>query len=152
MTRNEDGNPIPSAPRIRRPPLVRRIVFTIILLCGVSLGWLCLRTTYFDPDARVSFSRDATPGTVTFIIHDQHGNPIAGVPVNSESYSGTAGEISTNPTGRAVITPGESEVLAVYVDRQEFRLRPEGPLGLIEYFCSPSCDAMGLTFHVTFRK
>ncbi len=150
MTQNNGNVPIPSSTGFRKPRFIRRLALAVVLIC-FSFWWFCLRAIYFAPGIRVSFSHDATPGTVAFVVHDQHDRPLVGVPVDSESFSGTAGEVLTDQGGHAAITPGESEVVAVYIDHREFHLRPGGPLGLLENLFSPICDP-GLTFYVTIRK
>lgn len=143
------SNPISAFTRFRKPRLLRWIVLIGVLLFAISVLWFCVRTTYFGSDIFMSFSLDAKPGTVAFVVHDQHGTPLAGIPVDSQSHSGNAGEVVTDGSGHAAIIPAESEVLTVFVDRRMFRLRPGH---LIETFFAPTCFPSGLTFDVTIRK
>jgi len=139
-------------PALTRPSKTRRryrLGLVFILLFVLSVGWFCFRTVYFGSGIFLSFSQDAKSGTISFFVHDRHGSPLAGVPVNSQSHSGNAGCVITDSDGRATITPSASEVLAVYVDDRWFRLRPTD---LIETFFSPKCSPSGLAFDVTLYK
>jgi hypothetical protein len=108
-----------------------------------------LRTVYFGSGIRLSFSQDAEPGTISFSVHDQHGSPLSGVPVNSQGHSGNAGWVITDAAGRATIAPGGAQVHVVYVADWTFLFRPGG---LIQDFFSPTCYPSGLAFDVTLRK
>jgi hypothetical protein len=81
------------------------------------------------------------------MVRDSTDRPLTGVTVMSESWSGTTEEVTTDAAGMATIRPGESEVLAVFIDDREFRLSWPG---IFEHL-APSCSN-GLTFKVTIRK
>src|SRR4051812_18422815 len=87
--------------------------------------WLSPPTVFDIPGAQVSLDEGGGPsGTVTFIVRDVGGRPLPGIVVASQSYSGWANEEpTTDATGRAVIKPGEAEVIAVKVGHltAEFR-------------------------------
>lgn len=122
----------------------RRTTWLIAGLLGLIL-WYATPSTYHAGNIRFTFRSGDTPGVLTFLVHDGRGQPLPGVHVMSESFSGTTNEVMTDASGVATISPGEEEVLAVYIEGHEFRLRYRNLI--LENF-GPDCDS-GLTFNVT---
>ena len=91
----------------------------------------------------ITWSSGGVPRTVTFSV-TRDGAPVSGVEVDSESTSGTTGEVYTDSSGLAVVHPGEDEVVSIYIDGRRIALRPIAPG---EWFFLPSCRN-GLTIHV----
>lgn len=89
-----------------------------------------------------------TPGNVIFIITDADQQPMAGVSVLSQSYSGSTQVHHTDKHGVAEIHPGESEVLGVFIDSQGFGFenRLSGGFGTV-----PDC-ADGLTIRAKLNR
>jgi hypothetical protein len=116
------------------------------LIVGGVLWWFCLPTEFITSDARLSYETGGPPGAVSFVVRDTGGRPVRGVAVASQSHSGWTPDSSTDASGRAIITPGESEVLAVRVGHREVRFR----CGRFEEFFSPDC-AHGLTVNVVLN-
>jgi hypothetical protein len=106
----------------------------LIGCCG-AVGWTCTRSEFAVPGLRVSYRTGGAPGAVTFVVRDGTGSPVPGVEVCSRSDSGCAKRATTDAAGRAVIRPGEREVLAVLIDGREVRFRPDS----LETFCAPDC-------------
>jgi hypothetical protein len=123
----------------------RKRFYLLVLLVAFAI-WLIKPSTYSAGGIRFSVHYTGTPGELTFVVRDSRGAPKPGVTVMSESFSGTTQEFATGATGVATISPGESEVLAVYIDGREFRFRPRN--SFFEYF-APDCSCRGLTFRVS---
>ncbi len=109
--------------------------------------WFLVPASYSAGGIRFTVYGQGPSGALTFVVRGAHGQPMPGVSVMSESSSGTTPEFLTDAAGRAVIRPGESEVLAVFIQDQKFLL---SPFGSWETF-APSCFG-GLTFEVMIRK
>lgn len=118
------------------------------LLAVVVFG-LMVPSTYSAGGIRLSVHYAGSPGILRFVVRDSFGSPLPGIPVMSESFSGTTGEFITDASGVALIRPGEAEVLAVRIDGREFRFRKRG--SFLEHF-APDCSFRGLTFHVAITK
>ena len=110
--------------------------------------WLVTPSSYSAGGIRFTVHHSGSPGAVTFVIRDSIGQPLPGVTVQSESFSGTTQEYVTDASGIATIRPGESEILAVYIQGHEFRFRPQ--YSFLEHF-APDCSR-GLTLNVSIRN
>jgi hypothetical protein len=130
--------------RVRRWYQFRRVWLAALLLACVV--WYVVPPTYSRDGIRFTVYHKGEPGALTFVVRDAAARPLPGVTVMSESESGTTQPHKTDATGGATIRPGETEVLAVFIDGHEFRLRPNKGL---EYF-APSCSG-GLTFQVSMN-
>jgi hypothetical protein len=108
--------------------------------------WFVTPSSYSAGDIRFTVHHSGSPGTVTFVVRHSGGQPLPGVTVMSESFSGTTQEFVTDASGIATIRPGESEVLAVYIQGHEFRFRPQ----YLEHF-APDCSR-GLTLNVSIQR
>lgn len=134
-----------SLPHSRSSRLWCVLVFSL-LLAGFLVFYLRVPATYSSEGIRFTLQGTGTPGTLTFLVHDLHQRPLAGVPVTSASQSGTTGSVVTNAAGVVHIRPSESEVLAVFIQGRGFRLRR---WGVPEHF-APTCEK-GLTFQVAIE-
>lgn len=114
-----------------------------VLAFGV---WYVTPSSYSAGGIRLSVHHSGSPDAVTFVIRDSNGQPLPGVTVKSESFSGTTPESVSDASGIATILPGESEVLAVYIQGHEFRFRPR----YLEDF-SPDCSR-GLKINVSIQN
>jgi hypothetical protein len=110
--------------------------------------WFVTPSSYSAGGIRFTVHHSGSPGAVTFVVRDSTGQPLSGVTVMSESFSGTTQEFVTDASGIATIRPGESEVLAVYIQGHEFRFRPQ--YSFLEHF-APDCSR-GLTLNVSIRN
>lgn len=130
-----------------------RIVFAVA--CALAFHavifvfwWYCLRSDFWLSGARISYETGGKPGTITFLVRNTDGQPLPGVFVRTQSYSGWTQERITDASGRAVVTPGEREVLGVSAANREVMFRHQG--SLIEMLFSPGCSD-GLTVTVVLR-
>ena len=123
----------------------RRTWFVAALLAFVV--WFVTPSSYSAGGIRLTVHHAGTPGVLTFVVRDSHGQPLPGITVMSESFSGTTQDFITDASGTATIRPGESEVLAVFIESQAFRLTMSG---IFEHF-APDCSR-GLTFNVTIQN
>ncbi len=123
----------------------RPIVWVVGVLIA-SAVWFIIPSSSSAGGIRFTVHHTGSPGVLTFVVRDSRGQPLPGVTVMSESSSGTTPEFTTDTSGIATIVPGESEVLAVFIQGREFRFRPRG---FLEHF-APDCSG-GLTFHVSIR-
>lgn len=85
------------------------------------------------------------PGIVLIQVRDSAGSPLSNVNVTSESRSGRAvnsnGRVfTTDDSGVATISPGEHEIIAIWLGDQRIALRPPNR----DYF-HPNCDR-GIVF------
>ena len=126
----------------------KRLYF--LALVAVFAIWLIKPSSYSAGGIRFSIHYSGTPGDLTFVVRDSHDAPKPGVTVMSESQSGTTEEFTTDATGVATISPGESEVLAVYIDGREFRFRPRS--SIFGQVFAPDCSYRGLTFRVSISS
>lgn len=120
-----------------------------LVLLAALVGWWLMPLTFSAGNVHVWVHGGGTPGQVAFVVRDAKGGPRPGVRVMSESSSGTTAEVATDTLGRAAITPGESEVLAVYVNGREVRFYPR--CSWREFF-APSCSGDGLRLEVFLRE
>ena len=134
-----------AAPRSRRWFQYRRTWLATALLTFVS--WFITPSRYSSGGISFTAHHTGSPGVITFAVRDSHSQPLRGVTVMSESFSGTTRDFVTDASGIATISPGESEVLAVFIEDQGFRLTMPG---IFEHF-APDCSR-GLTFNVTIRN
>lgn len=112
----------------------------------VFVVWYVTPSSYSAGGIRVSVYHSGSPDAVTFVVRDSNGRLLSGVTVKTESFSGPTPESFTDASGIATILPGESEVLAVYIQGHEFRFRPR----YLENF-SPDCTR-GLTINVSIQN
>ncbi|MBX7104725.1 MAG: hypothetical protein K1X57_11635 [Gemmataceae bacterium] len=134
--------------RLRRRWLLwtAQVLAVVVPVIGcVGFCWTYLWSDFSAPGMRVSYRYGGTRGAVTFAIVDRAGALVPGVTVATESHSGWTQDATTDGAGRAVIWPGEREVLAVRVGGQMVRFRPRETS--IEVFFTPSCDR-GLVVNV----
>jgi hypothetical protein len=96
-----------------------------VLVSIVYAFWsLCLSTHYSAPGLRLSYETGGTRNAVSFDVRDPDGQPIAGVSVLSEDYSGSVwGVTDGNGIATNVHTSGESTVLSVTVNGQRVEFR-----------------------------
>lgn len=110
--------------------------------------WFVTPSSWSAGGVRFTVHRGGSPGAITFVVRDSTGQLLQGVTVSSESFSGTTQEFVTEASGIATIRPGESEVLAVYIQGHEFRFRPR--YTFLEHF-APDCSG-GLTLNVSIQN
>ena len=110
--------------------------------------WFVTPSSYSAGGIRFTVHHGGSPGAATFVVRDSADHPLPGVTVMSESFSGTTQEFVTDASGIATIRPGESEVLAVYIQGHEFRFPPQ--YSFLEHF-APDCSR-GLTLNVSIRN
>ena len=120
---------------------------SVIAAVLAFVAWFVTPSSYSDAGIRFTVHHSGAPGAVTFIVRDSHRQPLPGVTVMSESFSGTTAEFMTDASGIAKIEPGETEVLAVYIEGHEFRFRPRG---ILEHL-APDCSG-GLTLKVLIQN
>lgn len=128
----------------------RRKRYWMLGVLAAFVIWLFVPSTYSDGRIRFSVHHAGESGVLTFIVRDLQGRPLQGVTVMSESLSGTTGEFTTDATGVATIRPGESEVLAVYIQEKVFRF--QSPESKFPELFAPSCSPFGLIFRVSIRS
>jgi hypothetical protein len=117
-----------------------------MLVAGFFDFWLSVPTRYAGGGVRFTMQHTGSPGTLSFFVRDPLQRPLAGVLVVSASQSGTTQPVATDSAGVARIRPGESEVLAIFIQGRGFRLRH---LGVPEHF-APTCEE-GLSFQVIIQ-
>jgi hypothetical protein len=110
-------------------------------VAGFLFFWLSVPTSYAGGGIRFTMQ---CLDTLSFFVCDPHQRPLAGVLVVSASESGTTQPVATDSAGFARIRPGESEVLAVFIQGRGFRLRHWG----VPEHLAPTCEE-GLSFQVT---
>jgi hypothetical protein len=112
------------------------------LLLAIWFFYFRQATPSFSPS--ISWEHGHTGGVI--VVHvSRDGQPVTDFPVESESYSGTEGEVRTDISGTAVLDQGESEVVALHLNHQRYHLRP-APGG--EIFFLPTISK-GLIFRVS---
>ena len=120
----------------------------VIAAVLASVVWFVTPSKYSAGGIRFTVHHGGNPGVVTFVVRDSIGQPLPGVNIMSESFSGTTQEFVTDAGGIATIWPGESKVLAVHIQGHEFRFRPQN--FFLEHF-APDCSR-GLTLNVSIRN
>jgi hypothetical protein len=130
----------------RRPKL---ILWLAAIACLAWLLWFCcFRKSFHTESMTLSYVSFGPPASILVVVRDQDGAPVTGVSVAIENTSGTQGEI-TDGAGQAIIRPGESEVLGIWIDGDEVRLRHTI---LFDDLFAPGCFGDGLTFFARMSK
>lgn len=134
--------------------LISRNLRVLIAVLSVGtmlfgLWWFCFRTVFWIPGARVSYASGGTPSMVTFVVHDETGQPVAGMPVDCETSSGWTDNGLTDIAGRAVMDPAEGVIIAVRIGSEIVRFR-SGGMFIEDFFAPNSMD--GLTVTVVLKN
>ena len=132
-------SPRPGRSRLRRVALG-------LLVAGALVFWLRIPSAYSGGGISFAMRRAGSPMTLSFAVRDALDRPLAGVTLQSESCSGTTKKVVTDSAGVAYIRPGEQEVLAVFIQGREFRLRSRG----VPELFAPTCTE-GLSFQVIIQ-
>jgi hypothetical protein len=136
-----------------RNPIMKKATkrggIAMLVACpGWLLWYCCFQKTFQTESATISYHAFGPPASILVIVRDHEGAPVPGQSVSIENTSGPQGS-TTDGAGQAIIRPGESEVLRIWVAGEECKLRHTL---LFDDIFAPDCFGDGLTFYVRINK
>jgi hypothetical protein len=132
------------------------IFYYVLLSCVMAFFLLCVLlavlATYEKLDGdfgSVQWRHGGDdPDGITVIVKDRDGAPVPGVEVMSTSSSGDSHREHTSADGRAIIKPGEDDVLALTIDGRKLMDKDN----LIESWFAPTISPQGLVFNIRLQR